>query len=57
MRHRGLEEGREEGREEVRAEGKLETILTMLKNGLSISDAAKFSGLSEEEVRRLAEKS
>lgn len=52
MRHMGLQEGREEGR----AEGKLEAILIMLKNSLSISDAAKFSGLSEEEVRRMAEK-
>ena len=46
---------REEGREEGLAEGRAETAKRMLKNGkLSITDIAEYSGLSPEEVQKLA---
>lgn len=60
----GLAEGKATGRAEGRAEGivlgieqaKQENALRMLRKGLSISDVAECADLSEEEVRRLAEK-
>ncbi len=71
MRHRGVEEGRAEGRAEGielgkaegveigKAEGveqaRRENALKMLQDGVSVVNVAKYSGLPEEEVRRLAE--
>ena len=51
----GLEKGREEGREEGRAEGLMEAAQRMLEIGkLSIEEVAEYSGLSVEEVQKLA---
>ncbi|MDR1426091.1 MAG: Rpn family recombination-promoting nuclease/putative transposase [Rickettsiales bacterium] len=44
------------GREEGREEGKIETALAMLKKGLSQNIVAECTGLSEEEIARLAQK-
>jgi predicted transposase/invertase (TIGR01784 family) len=54
---KGLEKGREEGVEKGRAEGRKEALLEaarkFLELGVSISDVAKATGLSEEQVRAL----
>lgn len=42
----GVEKGVEKGIEK----GKLEIAMTMLNNGFSIDDAAKFTGLSREDI-------
>ena len=49
MKKKGLAEGRAEGR----AEAKTESAKNALAMGLSISQAAQISGLSEEEVSKL----
>ncbi len=54
-REEGLEEGKEIGKAEGIEETRRENALRMLRDGLNVANAAKYSGLSEEEVRRLAE--
>ncbi len=55
----GVEIGKAEGIELGKAEGveqaRRENALKMLQDGVSVANAAKYSGLPEEEVRRLAE--
>ncbi len=57
----GLEKGRAEGiqqgMQKGRAEGKKELVIRMLKNGANINFVSKFTGLSEEEIKGLKEKS
>ena len=50
------EEGHEEGREEGRSEERIETAKRMIRNGkLSLNEIAECSGLTTEEVQKLAE--
>ena len=51
----GLAEGREKGLAEGRAEGCMETARRMLADGLSNEKVSQYSGLSLEEVQKLAE--
>ena len=51
-RDEGLEKGHDLGKQEERTS----IILNMLSNGLSIKDTARYSGLTEEEVRKISEK-
>ncbi|HQF92281.1 MAG TPA: hypothetical protein PL162_09445, partial [Synergistaceae bacterium] len=50
-RAEGIELGKAEGVEQARREN----ALKMLQDGVSVVNVAKYSGLPEEEVRRLAE--
>ena len=50
---KGRKEGRQEGRKEGRQEEKIEMARRMKSKGMSLSDIAEFTGLTEEEVRRL----
>lgn len=56
-REEGLAEGRAEGltqgRAEGRAEAKKDIVKSMLSNGLSVEQVAKFSGLTVEEVESI----
>ncbi|KFM95133.1 Rpn family recombination-promoting nuclease/putative transposase [Bacillus clarus] len=52
-REEGLEEGLEKGREEGIEQGKIQLIRGMHKNGMSLEDIAKFTGLNTEEIRKL----
>ena len=56
-REEGLAEGRAEGltqgRAEGRAEAKKDIVKSMLSNGLSVEQAAKYSGLTVEEVESI----
>ncbi len=56
-REEGLAEGRAEGltqgRAEGRAEAKNDIVKSMLSNGLSVEQAAKYSGLTVEEVESI----
>lgn len=56
-REEGLAEGRAEGLAEGRAEGRAEAkkdiVKSMLSNGLSVEQAAKYSGLTVEEVESI----
>ena len=60
-REEGLAEGHAAGLAEGRslglAEGKKAIIKNMLANGMSVEQAAQFSGLSVEDVAALAENS
>jgi len=47
------EEGREEGREKGRVERDIEIAREMKKEGLPVSQIARFTGLSIEEIERL----
>lgn len=47
------EEGLAEGRAEGRAEAKKDIVKSMLSNGLSVEQAAKYSGLTVEEVESI----
>ena len=49
------EEGKDEGRAEGRAEGKIETAKAMLEDNVSPEMVAKYTGLSLEEIAKLAE--
>ena len=49
------EEGREAGREEGREAGRAEIAKEMKKEGLPVSQIARFTGLSTEEIEKLAE--
>mgnify|MGYP005971854761 CR=1 FL=1 len=49
----GRAEGRAEGRDEGRAEAKKDIVKSMLSNGLSVEQAAKYSGLTVEEVESI----
>jgi predicted transposase/invertase (TIGR01784 family) len=51
----GLAEGKAEGRVEGLAEGKAEAARRMLARNMDISLVADITGLSEDEVRALAE--
>lgn len=52
---KGIEKGIEEGREEGRENAKCKIVTYMLKCGLEIVDIAKYTGLTEIEVRRFSE--
>ena len=53
-RAEGRSEGRAEGREEGRAEGSLHTLVHLVnKQILSVEEAAREAGISEEEFRRM----
>ena len=50
-REKALEEGRKEGREEGRKEERVSNYSSLVQDGiLSLSEAMKRSGLSEEEI-------
>ena len=49
----GIEEGFQKGLEEGRAEALLNTARKFLELGVSISDVAKATGLSEEQLQSL----
>ena len=51
-----FKEGREEGREEGRKERGVEIALRMLKEGMSLGNVVKYTGLSRERVEELAGK-
>lgn len=46
----GIKEGIEEGLQEGIQNGKLEVVKNMLKDGVSIKDIVKYTGLSEEDI-------
>lgn len=49
----GRAEGLTQGRAEGRAEAKKDIVKSMLSNGLSVEQAAKYSGLTVEEVESI----
>jgi predicted transposase/invertase (TIGR01784 family) len=49
----GIEKGKEQGIEQGAKNNAKETALRMLSAGLSIEDIAKFTGLTEKEVKDL----
>ena len=51
----GRKEGRQEGRQEGRKEGLLEAAKAMLQGHLSVEQIVRFTGLSQEDVQKLAE--
>jgi len=52
-RVKGRAEGRVEGRVEGRAEGRVDLLRAMLQNGLTMTQIAKMTGLTLEEVERV----
>ena len=50
---KGLEKGKEEGRAEGREEALLEAARKFLELGVPLSDIAKATGLSEDQVKKL----
>ena len=54
-RQEGRQEGRKEGRLEGRKEGLLEAAKAMLQGHLSVEQIVRFTGLSQEDVQKLAE--
>lgn len=54
-RAKGLQEGRAEGRAEGRMAEKRDTARAMLKGHLTVEQVMTFTGLSREEVAKLAE--
>ena len=51
---RGMREGRAEGRSEGRAEGRMHTLVHLVnKQMLSVEEAAREAGVSEEEFRKM----
>ncbi|WP_417090844.1 Rpn family recombination-promoting nuclease/putative transposase [Leyella stercorea] len=52
-RAEGLTQGLTQGRAEGRAEAKKDIVKSMLSNGLSVEQAAKYSGLTVEEVESI----
>ena len=53
----GLKEGREEGLKEGRGEERLKIAMNLIRVGASCEIISQATGLSEEEVSRLKEKS
>ena len=53
LREEGIEEGIEQGIEKGRNERDKEYILNMHENGVSVSDIARYSGLSQEEIEKI----
>ena len=53
-REKGLQEGRAEGRAEGRMAEKRDTARAMLKGHLTVEQVMTFTGLSREEVEKLA---
>ena len=56
-RETGREEGREEGLKEGRGEERLKIAMNLIRVGASCEIISQATGLSEEEVSRLKEKS
>ena len=56
-REGGREEGREEGLKEGRGEERLKIAMNLIRVGASCEIISQATGLSEEEVSRLKEKS
>ena len=56
-RETGREEGREEGLKEGRGEERLKIAMNLIRVGASCEIISQATGLSEEEVSRLNEKS
>ena len=54
-RQEGRREGRREGRQEGRKEGLLEAAKAMLQGHLPVEQIVRFTGLSQEDVQKLAE--
>ena len=54
-REEGLAEGRASGLADGIIQGKMESARNMLANGMSVEQAARYSGLPVEEVTALAE--
>ena len=54
-RREGRQEGRKEGRLEGRKEGLLEAAKAMLQGHLPVEQIVRFTGLSQEDVQKLAE--
>ena len=52
--NKGLQEGRKEGRKEGRQEGILTTAKKMIKKNMQIKDIQEITGLSKEEIEKLA---
>ena len=50
-----FDEGRAEGKEEGRIEEKRQVVINGLQQGLSIQMIATLTGLSEEEIEKIAE--
>ena len=50
-----LEKGKREGKREGKIEGKIEDAKKMLKKGLSLEDITEITGLSSDEIKKLAE--
>jgi predicted transposase/invertase (TIGR01784 family) len=50
-----VEKAKEEGKAEGKAEGKIETAKAMLAKKYSVEDIAEITGLSLEEIAKLAE--
>ena len=52
---RGMEKGRKEGMEKGRKEGRWTTLAELVREGvLTLKEAAKKAGMSEENFRKLA---
>ena len=52
---KGMEKGRKEGRKEGREEGRWTTLAELVREGvLTLKEAAKKAGMSEENFRKLA---
>ncbi|MBN2435174.1 MAG: hypothetical protein JXK07_07915, partial [Spirochaetes bacterium] len=50
---KGIQKGMKVGVTKGKAEGKLETARAMLKDGFSIDNISKYTGLSEKEIESL----
>ncbi len=56
LRAAALEEGREEGRREGEQNERSSLIRKMLQNGCSAEEAAKLTGLSQQEIQDVLQK-
>lgn len=54
-REEGKAEGKAEGKEEGKVEGKVEVARNLLQMGMEISSIVKATGLTEDEIRKLAQ--
>ena len=52
-RQQGIEQGMQEGRQEGRQEGQSDLLSTLIKNGMSPEDLAKFSNIPISEIKQL----
>ena len=52
-RKEGIMEGRKEGIMEGRKEGIIATALKMLKDGMTIENVCKYTGLSQQQIEKL----